>query len=297
MSEIFIDEDEEQIDNEINEEVESEEDEDLSIKYYPVDLPSDGKLGYSKTVWYRDILVRDEKVLASATGKTYKKILGDILKSLLRDGNVYDKLSLQDRDFLLLWIWANNYTTHKDFEIQCPSCGHKGKLAVDLTKLDVSHLSEDYEHPFEMELRNGDTISLRLLTTKDESVVDTFIAKNPDYDYATVSMALSAQFAKVLPLAQKLKYMEDNVSGHDMSMIRAFHKHFHYGVDDEVDYECSECSEVTPFTIPFSPEFFMPVVDNDFEAMLRSNKRAKNKSNRRGSNAGSRSKRVHKTSK
>lgn len=269
----------------------------LKIKTYPVDLPNNGRLSYPETVWYRDIMVRDEKIFASATNENYGRVLTSILKSLLKGSDGYfEKLTIYDRDFLLLWVWANNYSTVKKFDVQCPVCDTKNKFEVDVTKLPIDHLDDEYEEPFEMELENGDIVKLRLFNIKDEQIAENYIKRNPESSESYIMLINAMQFETVLPLQQKIDYVESKMSGKDMAMVRAFHKHFKYGINDVVDYNCPECSEVTPFKVPFSAEFFYPVMDNDFEDLLRSNKRAKNKSNGSGSTSKTRSKRSNKKS-
>jgi len=253
--------------------------EDLSTRYYAVDLPSSGKLGYPSEIEYRDILVRDEKILSTATGANYEKILNKILKSLLKDQSWYDDISIYDRDFLLLWIWANNYSTEKTFEVTCPHCKAKDDVVVDVTKITIDEISEDYTNPFIMELSNGETVKLRMVTIGDENIAVDFATKNKGkHDVDDIKFAITMQFDTVLPLSQKLEYMSNNITGRDMGMIRAFHDHFKYGIDDKVSHSCNSCAEVTSFTIPFSLEFFLPTLRNYFEKMLHSNKTHGNKS-------------------
>lgn len=253
--------------------------EDLSIKYYSTSLPSKGLLGYPEEIEYRDILVRDEKILSSATGATFQSIINKVLKSLLKEPDVFDSLSIYDRDYLLLWVWANNYTTTKEFDVTCPLCTSVDGISVDVTQMSVEELSDEYENPYEYTLENKKTVKLRLLNTKDEQVATDFVKKNKDHSIESVMLGLSIDTGMVMVLPQKLKYIEDNISGYDMGMIRGFQEFFKYGIDDNVLHECESCGEVTKHSIPFSLEFFMPTLRNDFEKMFRTNKRSSDKSN------------------
>jgi len=256
-----------------------EKEEDLSLKYYSTKLPSNGLLGYSEEIEYRDILVRDEKILSSATANTFQQVINKVLKSLLKDGDIFDDLSLHDRDYLLLWVWANNYTTIKEFDVTCHVCSNVDHISVDVTKVDISELSEEYENPFEYVLNNDDSVYLKLLTVKDEQIAEDFMKKNKDHSLESVMLALSIDVGKVMMLPQKMKFIEDNINGHDMGMIRGFQEYFNYGIDDKTEHVCESCGEVTTHNIPFSLEFFMPTLRNDFAKMLRTNKRSKHKSN------------------
>jgi len=252
--------------------------EDLSVKYYSVDLPSKGMLDYPEEVEYRDILVRDEKILSAATSVNFQSIINKVLKSLLKDDEVFDQLTIYDRDYLMLWVWANNYTTTKDFDVTCDYCTNVDHITVDVTKTDITELSDEYENPFEYTLSNGSAVNLRLLTVKDEEIAENFTKKNKKDSVESVLFAMSIDIGKVMMLPQKLKWIEDNINGHDMGMIRGFQEYFKYGIDDKVEHTCTSCGEVTTHTIPFSLEFFMPTLRNDFAKMLRTNKRSKHKS-------------------
>ena len=241
-----------------------EEKSDIRLKYSIAELPSNGKLGYSNHVEYRDILVRDEKELASSTEKTFQKTLNSILKSLLKDGSYYDSLSIYDRDYLLLWIWANNYSTEKNIEATCPHCGHKNNYVIDLTALEVTELSEDFKNPYPFTLSNGTEVTLRLITVGDEEIARKYCAVNKEEEEYQVMLALSVNFGAVMPLVDKIKRINDTFTGKDMAFIRGFHTFFRYGVVDKVEKECSNCSEVSSYTVPFQADFVLPTLSSSF---------------------------------
>lgn len=250
----------------------------LQIKWHSVELPSKGRLGYPATVEYRDILVRDEKILSSSTDNNYRKTLSRILKGLLKDQSYYEQLSITDRDYLLMWIWANNYSVTKEYSIRCRGCETEGNHSVNLTELDVTELSDKYDPNLKIPLGSGHTIGVRTITVGDEDIAEEYSNKNKEVEYTDVLMALSIITPTVLPIKQKLEWVSDNITGKEMGMVRAFHSYFQYGVDTNAEYHCSACGEVTPFEIPFSPDFFLPTVQSDFEALLFANKTTEDKS-------------------
>lgn len=229
------------------------------VVYFSVDLPSKGRLGYSESIEYRDILVRDEKELASATEKTFVKVLNSVIKGLLKDKSKFEELTIYDRDFLLLWIWANSYSTIKSIEVQCPHCGHKNQHDIDLTKLEVKDLSEEYTHPHEIVFSDGEKIKVRLVTVGDEELVRKFCASNQEVEETFALFCNSVSFDVVMSLKDKIKKMS-NIKGKDMAKIRGFHQKFKYGVNDRTSAPCSSCGEVSEFTIPFQVDFFLPTL-------------------------------------
>ena len=237
---------------------------DIRLKYSIASLPSNGQLGYPAEIEYRDILVRDEKELASSSEKTFQKTLNAVLKSLFKDPSFYDDLTIFDRDYLLLWVWANNYTTEKDIEATCPQCGHKNHYVIDLTKMDVKELEEGFTNPYPFELSSGEKVSLRLLTVHDEDVARKYCTVNKNEEEYNVMLALSIDFGVVMPLADKIKRIENTLTGKDMAFLRGFHAHFKYGIETVTKQECSNCNEVSSYPIPFSAEMFLPTLQGHF---------------------------------
>lgn len=234
------------------------------------DLPSAGKFGYPEYVEYRDILVKDEEVLAGATAETYAKTLNAVLKAVMNECAFYEDMIIHDRDFMLLWIWANNYTAVKDVEITCGSCATKTKHKVDLTQLPFSEVKENIKVPFAVPLKKtGGQILVRLNTVADELFAAEYTKKNKNAKFEHVMMVRSIDVGIEMPFDLKLKWIGENVSGREMGMIRKFHSHFAFGVDPVINHTCPACGEVTRGNIPFQTEdILFPTVSADFEELL-----------------------------
>lgn len=240
------------------------EDQQANYKYSVVELPSNGRLGYPTEVEYRDILVKDEKELGSASEKTFVKVLHSVLKSLLKNPDYFEELSIYDRDYLLVWVWANSYSTTKTLEVTCPHCAAKNTHVVDLTSLPVKELSEEYKNPYPFKTSSGQELTLRLLTVGDEEIARKFCTMNKDYEESYVLLCQSVDFGVVMPLREKIKRIEDTFTGKDMAFLRGFHSYFKYGVDHSVERECGSCGEVSRFDVPFQADFFLPTIQDGF---------------------------------
>lgn len=240
-------------------------DENLSLKYSMVELPSNGLLGYDELLEYRDILVRDEKILASATDKTFNTILNKVLKSLLKDKDSFDQLTIYDRDYLLIWIWANCYSPEKTVQFQCPHCDAENDYQIDLTKMKVKDLDPKYKVDYPLELSSGEKIKLNLITVKDEEIAKRYaaVSKNNIDEIITI-LCQSVKFDVVTSLRDKIKKIDD-FTGKDMAIIRGFHSYFKYGFDDVVEKECPSCLEVSAFSVPFKIEWFLPTISDNFK--------------------------------
>ncbi len=245
--------------------------ENLAIKYFSVDLPSKGKLGYPAEIEYRDILVRDEKVLASSTATNYTTVLHKVLKGLLKDQSYFENMCIHDRDFLLVWIWANCYSAEKVVEVVCPVCEKESKKTIDLTKLKVDDIAEDIQVPFEYETENGLKLLIKPFTIAMQDAATAYVKDNPGCDFDTAAIALSFSIeGRTSAPALHIKFVENNIRGKDFSMIRAFHEHYKFGIDDEVTLECPHCKEVSEVRTPFQVEWLRPVDERNFEKLLQS---------------------------
>lgn len=240
------------------------------IVYYSVSLPSKGRLGYPDVVEYRDIMVKDEKLLAASTATNYISNLHKILKGLLKDQSFFNQLSVADRDYLLLWIWANNYSPEKDVEIECPSCEHTVTKKINLTKLAVKDIDADLQFPFVLEASTGVKLNVRPFTVGMQEAATTYIKDHADCSFDTAAVALSFSVEGRLqgsPVSH-IKWVEDNIRGKDFALVRAFHEHYAFGVADKMEHTCPACGEVNQVPTSFRLQWLLPSSTDDFEKML-----------------------------
>lgn len=243
----------------------------VSSSHNIVDLPSNGKFGYPVYAEYRDIMVRDEEVLSSATDATYAKTLNSVLKSVMNDCPFYEDLTIHDRDFMLVWVWANNYSPTKTVEVTCNNdeCKHKTSHVIDLRQLPQKEIAENIKTVQIPIKKTGGFVNVRLNTVRDELIASEAIRKDKNLRYDTVMLALSIDVGINIPLDVKLNWIKDNISGKEMALIRQYHNHFSYGIDASMEYKCEACGEVTRGAIPFQAEdILFPTVSTDFAEFL-----------------------------
>lgn len=237
-----------------------------------LELPSKGKFGYPTHLEYRDIMVKDEEILASATTSTYAKTFNGVLKSVLNDCPFYEKMTTYDRDYALIWVWANNYGANKKIQIACgnPKCKKEHVHNVDMTKLPIVDIKDNLKTPYFFNLKKtGQPVSIRLYTVEDELVSEEYVKSNPDERHSTVMLVRSLDIGHDLPLELKIRWVKENVTGHEMARIRKYHSTFAYGVSTTLDYECPACGEVTQGDIPFqAADILYPALSADIEEFV-----------------------------
>lgn len=259
--------------------IQQNDDPSSSDKFYHVELPSEGKLGYPHTIEHRDVLWKDQKILSTTSEQTFTKTLNKTVKSIVNNPDWYEEMTITDRDFLLVWIFANNFSTSKSVEITCSECGNVDTKTLYITDLEVNNLSGEYIEPFRLPLQDGNEIYLRLARVKDELNADEFMRKSDNKDInenlETLILYQTIDVGYELPMKAKIRWIENHLTAKDMALIRQFHEYFSYGINDIVEHECSNCGEINYGRFPFRlEELFTPSVQNDFENILQANKGA-----------------------
>lgn len=239
-----------------------------------IELPSNGLFGYPRAVEYRDMMVSDEETLASATAENYAYVLNGVLKSVVNDFKYFEDMCIHDRDFLLIFIWANNYQSTKRLTVTCknPECKHEDNVVVDLLDLERTPPREKFTGAIEIVLKKTNKpIKVRLNTVRDEVVVENYIAVTEadisKYSYfmnvASIDLGIELEFEK------KLDWVKNNVTATEMGYIRKFHSACAFGVKTRLEHKCSKCGGKTPFELPFQiTDILNPDVSFDIEKFL-----------------------------
>lgn len=250
-----------------------------------VSLPSQGKLGYPSTISYRDILVKDEEVLSMATPDNFARTMNSVLKAICNNADFFDQVSVHDRDYLLVWLWANNYNPIKEVEITCsnPNCQEKHTHKVDLTNLEVDNIPEQYKGQLKVPLSLGEEgahVRVHHNTVSDENAVEEFLErttktdpktgqKKQDHSFEHLLLISSIDVGINIPLDRKIKWVGENMTGKEMGYVKKFHQFFKFGVQDTVDYTCPSCGEVTTGALPFRiDDMLWPELPNDDDEFL-----------------------------
>lgn len=275
---MFVDEGEEKVEQ--TEKVETEVHDEIeeapkAPKSNIIKLPSNGVHGYPTHVEYRDITVGDEEKLASAEPDNFSAVLNGVIKSVLNDCEFYEQMSINDREYLIVWLWANNYNAIKEMPVVCSNhkCEKQHNHKVDLTKLDTTDAKERLRKPFTIQLSKVNAqIGVRCKTVADELAVEKLDSqlKDQKIDMLRAQMISALDIGFHLPLLKKIEWVRENVTGREFGYVRKFHDFFHYGVERTIEYKCPSCGEVTKGAIPFSLQdiFYPESVQSDFEELL-----------------------------
>ena len=236
-----------------------------------VEFLSNGKFGYPETFEYRDMLVKDEEILATAKSTTYSRTLNSVLKSVMNNPDWYEDMVISDRDYALMWVWAQNYGATKTLTVTCSNeeCGKESRHDVNLTQLPTTDMNEKIKYPFEMELKCGQRVTIHPPTVADELFAEEWLVKNPSDRYDTVMSARVIKLEREPMFISKLEWLRNNVTGAELGKIKRYQEHSWFGVNPEIKHVCPACKEVTYGDIPFSSsDILWPTVHADLEEFL-----------------------------
>ncbi len=75
---------------------------------------------------------------------------------------------------------------------------------------DIDDIDENLVNPYPYTTKHDEEVSFRLLTVNDEEAARKFCNNNRDYEESFVMLCMSINFKQVLPLSDKIKYIEES---------------------------------------------------------------------------------------
>lgn len=241
-------------------------------------LPSKGAFGYPEQISYRDLLVKDEEVLAGASPTVLSQTLTGVLKSVCNDCDFFEDLTVYDRDFIMVWLAANTYSRYKKVEVECQHCDQMIKANFDL--LNGGDLIEPKTDLFPIRIpiqKTGGAILVHLNTVGDELFAESYInneskkkeAGDLNNEQLMLYRSISIEGAEGLPFKQKVDWIRNNVNPKELGFCKQAHVHGMYGINRVVNMKCESCGGETKMSHPFRfSDFVRPDVHDDFEELL-----------------------------
>ena len=214
-----------------------------------VELPSKG-LGYPNKkgkVTIRTMTFDDEKALSESTPD--QNVI-DLMLSRCVDGIDPDILYSPDKIFLLFKLRELSYGTSVKLNGPCTSCRAMNNLDVDLSKLEIIYVDDDFKDPKKITLPDlNKEIHIRIPRSGDlpylsnqKKILDNlwrFITKLDKYtDPKVINKALEKMASK------------------DIRAILASLTNENFGIQNRAKYICSECRSENILEVPVSEAFF-----------------------------------------
>lgn len=254
----------------------------LAPKGNVLNLLSQGEFGYPTEIQYRDILVKDEEVMAGASPDTLSETITGVLKSVCNDCEFFEQLTVFDRDFVMVWMAANTYGREKDMEFTCPHCDAKNHQKYNLLGDDVTDPKFGI-FPISIPVKStGGSVTVRLNTVADEIFASKYIknkrktAGELTHDQIMLYRSIEIDGAEGLDFHLKVDWIRKNMTTKEIALVKKSHVYGSYGLPRVITLTCSSCKEDVRTDFPFRLEdLFVPDVHDDFAELLQRQQDAK----------------------
>lgn len=239
-------------------------------------LPSRGILygkDFPSEVTIRSMTTFEEKARLGNQG--FYKTMCNMIDTVVTSPDNFDtkQMTLFDFYYLMYKMRTVSYGNIYNVSVTCPKCGKTTVCKVDLDKLEVTELPENFVEPFTIGPlpRSGDTLECRFLRVSDAITNDKkaqdILKKSPEYvgdpNYILTrcSQIVTINGEERLPYDIET-YVEDMDAMDSAYFTQAYDKIVNeFGMNTDCFDVCSSCGEELEFGLPFSAEFFRPTFD------------------------------------
>tara|TARA_R110000824_G_scaffold62437_5_gene165376 strand:- start:2024 stop:2770 length:747 start_codon:yes stop_codon:yes gene_type:complete len=226
----------------VPEEVEVEVELPSRCLFYTLDDPS-------KSVTIRPMTFEDERGLASMGANQTGKSLDYLISRCTSNINVNHLLDM-DKMFILMKIREISYGESFNADIECPKCKESQSISLDISKLQVNKVPEDFKDPREVHL----PVCNKKAVVRFPRSADTQYVSTPD------GLAINMwRFVESINDCTDKKVISDVLQKlplRDMHSILEGLNQTDYGVQTKFLYLCEGCNSKTQMEVPFNETFF-----------------------------------------
>jgi hypothetical protein len=197
---------------------------------------------------------RDEEILAELSLENIKKKLLTLYQGLIK-GIDPKLLTAGDELYIMYWEAINSYSKDFPMSLKCQACLRNINITIDLEKLDIKELPDNFTQPVVRTLSTG-SVKLRLQTIQDEISALDFGSKSKSnylYNYALCIVD------DTIDVIGRLKILEE-MSTQDFQIIRDFHTTYIHGPVMKSSYTCPKCEDEGEVIVPFRLDRFLSPV-------------------------------------
>lgn len=232
-------------------------------------VPSNGLFGGPKEITLRAMTTKEEKILMTTRDFS---VFDRLIKSCCVEPKDLDTGLLHQNDIMYLVYALRELTFGNTYiqEINCPECGFKQEIEVDINEMEVNILDVDsIEEQLTVTLPvNKDTLQLKILSSGDIKRIDKQIkvknakgklqdAESYEFLMKLVETIVNKNGEEFESLEDK-KHYADTLHMQDLVAIQNTLKKIEFGIDPSIIRTCSKCFEEVEVTGLICPEFFRP---------------------------------------
>ena len=233
----------------------------FSITFDVVPLPSKGKL-YKEgplagvdSVEVQYLTAIQEDILTSPNLLQSGKMLDALLASVLKDKKIDPtKLTLGDRNAIVIWLRSTGYGSDYPVQVRCSSCGNEWVNEFDIGSLEARELEEEpnAEGLFEFTLPGaGNVLTFKFLTSEDEMGILKRVEAIQKKQGSSVDHSMSLKMmASIVAVdgdrdAMTIKMFVESLPVKDARAFMEYVNKTEPGILMDQDVECPACGNVS----------------------------------------------------
>jgi hypothetical protein len=238
-----------------------------------ISLPSKGKLythpqlsGLEKVECYY-LTAKEEDILTSPNLIKSGELFDSLLKSILRTKIPVEKLTLGDRNAILIWTRINAYGKDYPVSMRCASCNEMFENVFNLSILEIRELQDEPEADgtFILTLpKSKKVVKIKFMTSEDEKQV--FLAEKGKIESlkTKISNSITLRHQRILVEVDgnrdstNIRSFIENMAIEDSRFIRHFLNEKEPCVIMKQLATCTNCTVSQEVDIPLTENFFWP---------------------------------------
>lgn len=238
----------------------------MAQEFYNIEVPGQHLYDLKEPIQIRKITPIEQKQLVSLLAKisddsnstddiNNSKLMIQYINKLITG---IDPMELYWPDYYFL-LYQMRLVTYKMFPLEgyfeCPECGNKQKVTIDISKLDILEVPEIYTKDKKVFLENFGEVPFRFKKVKDDLTANEFMkAKNLDLnDLNLKSLIYDLLFLSEWKSLDELWELTENndITMQDIIVIEDLVSKCAWGVQEEFMFNCEKChkSSKTPYTM------------------------------------------------
>jgi len=211
----------------------------------------------AQDIQVRPYRVKDETVLSQITLTNIEQKYLQVMRETVQGIDPLD-LTIGNRTYIMLWEYINSYSPVDHLATTCSHCLKQVTAVVDLNKLEVDYLPEDFVDGQTLTIRDSENndvdVKIRLITVRDEIETEKYAVNHKD--------ALLYRFARTISYEGKspreITAWLEEAPAISMARIRKWHDEHMHGPVMLTKYTCPECKQEEQILVPFRLEFIYP---------------------------------------
>lgn len=224
----------------------------MNHQYFPISLPSNGRIYPIQDICARPLCGADEVLLAQMSPTNMEQRFLVLLQNVMQ-GVDPARLTLGDRLYMILWLTISSYTDTLPISYVCSGCFQEVDVEVDLKTMEVITLNDDFKQPYYIKLSDGQEIGLNLLTVNDMVQVERYLLNHEDDHVFKYSLTIDGPD----PIEKKMELYQ-SLPIKDTAKIRAFQEKFFHGPKMTAIVCCPKCQAKEEVVVPFRFEMLFP---------------------------------------